>query len=393
MNAPDRFQFRHATREQTPLLLGLVGPSGSGKTMSALRLATGIQSVVGGKIAAIDTEARRMLHYASRFDFEYLEFGAPFGSDRYLEAVLAAVAMGAKTVIVDSMSHEHEGPGGHLEYHDEEVARLMRPKDQGGAGFTSEFAAQIPAWTKPAARRRRFINGTLQVPVNFIFCFRAKEKIKLVKKPGGKTEPVELGWQAIAGEEFVYEMTDRFLLPPGCQGRPAFDEAAVATGVPKMPDEHREYLPAGCQLNEQIGALLAEWALGKPGPVGADLLQSFADIGVTPAQIAAHLGRQPTVQDTKALKVWGREIKAGRAKAPAIDASGPAVDQGFGDDAGQSGEIVFTEDQVEKNLRAAATTDILDMARDQIAGVPDEASRERLKKLADEREAALREPA
>lgn len=314
MNAPDQFTYKPAVREQTPLLIGLVGPSGSGKTMSALRLATGIQSVVGGDIAAIDTEARRMLHYASRFDFKYLEFGAPFGSDRYLSAVHAAVEMGAKTIIVDSMSHEHEGPGGHLEFHDEEVARLIRPKEQGGAGFTSEFAAQIPAWTKPAGRRRRFINGTLQLKANFIFCFRAKEKIKLVKK-GNRTEPQELGWQAIAGEEFVYEMTDRFLLVPGCQGKPAFDEAAWATGVPKLPDEHREFFPEGAQLNEDIGALLAQWALGAPGPLGDDVLQAFAGIGVTKEQITARLNREPNSHDTRALKEWYRELL--RAKKPA----------------------------------------------------------------------------
>lgn len=259
MSSP--FTFRPATREQTPLLIGLVGPSGSGKTFSALRLATGIQSVVGGKIAALDTEARRMLHYAEKFKFDYLEFGAPFGSDRYLEAVEAAVSMGARTVIVDSMSHEHEGPGGYLEFHDAEVHRLMSE-----GGFKSQFAAQIPAWMKPSSRRRRMINGLLQIKANFIFCFRAKEKIKLVKR-NGKTEPVELGWQAIAGEEFVYEMTDRFLLPPGAQGVPDFSREAWETGVPKMPEDHATIIGNGNQLDEQMGAQLAQWALGStPAP-------------------------------------------------------------------------------------------------------------------------------
>lgn len=322
MNAPEKFSFRPAVREQTPLLLGLVGPSGSGKTMSALRLATGIQSVVGGKIAAIDTEARRMLHYAERFAFEYLEFGQPFGGDRYLEAVQAAVDMGAKTIIVDSMSHEHEGPGGHLDYHDQEVKRLVE-----AGGFKTDFAAQIPAWTRPSARRRKLINGLLQQPVNMIFCFRAKEKIKLMKR-NGKTEPVELGWQAIAGEEFVYEMTDRFLLVPGCQGRPSFTDESWATGVPKLPDEHRDFLPEGAQLNEDIGALLAQWALGKPGPLGEDVKQAFAAIGVTEQQITEHLGREATAHDTRPLKAWYRELKAtgrtvDRSTAQIADADRP----------------------------------------------------------------------
>lgn len=249
------FVFKPATREQTPLLIGLVGPSGSGKTYSALRLATGIQSVVGGKIAAIDTEARRMLHYADRFKFEYLEFGAAFSSDRYLEALTAAVDTGAKTIIVDSMSHEHEGAGGYLEFQAAELDRMA------GDDWRKRQAMNFTAWIKPAGARRRLINGLLQLNANFVFCFRAKEKIKLVKK-NGKTEPEDAGWQAIAGEEFVFEMTDRFLLPPGARGVPALDDEAMHTGVPKMPDEHTAILGRGNQLDEEIGASLARWAMG-----------------------------------------------------------------------------------------------------------------------------------
>src|SRR6266849_4599710 len=74
-----KFEDRPAVREATPLLIGLVGPSNSGKTFSALRLATGIQRVSGGDIWGIDTESRRMLHYADKFKFRHVPFGAPFG--------------------------------------------------------------------------------------------------------------------------------------------------------------------------------------------------------------------------------------------------------------------------------------------------------------------------
>ena len=124
------FHFKTATREQTPLLIGLVGPSGSGKTFSALRLATGIQRAVGGDIAMIDTEARRSLHYADKFRFKHLEFTPPHGPDRYLEALQAAVSMGAKTIIVDSMSHEHEGAGEQLDLGWARDARAWRWDDQ-----------------------------------------------------------------------------------------------------------------------------------------------------------------------------------------------------------------------------------------------------------------------
>jgi len=222
------FTFRPAVKEQTPLLVGLVGPSGSGKTVSALRLAVGIQSVAGGKIAGIDTEARRMLQHADTYKFDYLEFSAPFGSERYLEAIKSAVDQGAKTIIIDSMSHEHEGAGGYLEYHSSELDRMA------GDDWKKRDRMTFTAWIKPAAARRRLINGLLQLNANFVFCFRAKEKLKIVRG----AEPVQLGWQAIAGDEFVYEMTARCLLLPGSQGRPDWSNDAFAHGVAKLPDSN-----------------------------------------------------------------------------------------------------------------------------------------------------------
>src|SRR5215471_21060867 len=105
------FVAKPAVRESVPLLIGLMGPSGSGKTFSALRLATGIQKVTGGDIYGIDTEARRMLHYADRFKFKHIQFDAPFGSLDYLACIQQCVRDGAKVIIVDSMSHEHESVG------------------------------------------------------------------------------------------------------------------------------------------------------------------------------------------------------------------------------------------------------------------------------------------
>jgi energy-coupling factor transporter ATP-binding protein EcfA2 len=248
------FTFRPAVREATPLLVGITGPSGSGKTKSALRLATGIQSVRGGKIAALDTEANRMKHYAEEHSFVHCSFGAPFGSDRYAEALLAAAEEAAGgVVIVDSMSHEHEGPGGYLEYHEDEVQRLIKD-----GGFRNEYAASIPAWNKPVARRRRLINTLLQINCAFIFCFRAKEKLKIQK---GK-DPVQLGWQAIAGEEFVFEMTVRCLLLPGAAGVPDWSEDAFKLGVPKRAAAHVPMFKDGKPLDEETGAQLAQWAAG-----------------------------------------------------------------------------------------------------------------------------------
>lgn len=284
------FVFKPAIRSATPLLIGIVGPSGSGKTKSALRLATGIVSTRGGQIAALDTEANRMLHYADEHQFIHCPFTQPFGSDRYAEALLAAAeAANGGCVIVDSMSHEHEGPGGYLEYHDEEVKRLIEH-----GGFRNEYAASIPAWNKPVARRRRLINTLLQINCAFVFCFRAKEKLKIEK---GK-DPVQLGWQAIAGDEFVFEMTVRCLLTPGAEGRPDWSPEAFKHGVPKRAASHVEMFEEGRPLDEATGAKLAEWAAG----AGTDWSKEINAAG-----------------DEKALRdVWARIPKGEQSKYAAV---------------------------------------------------------------------------
>ncbi len=201
--SPRTFESKLAVREHVPLLIGMVGPSSSGKTKSALRVATGIQSVLGGDIYGIDTESRRMAHYAQEHKFQHVEFNAPFGSLDYMAALRYCVSKGAKTVIIDSMSHEHDGPGGLIDFQEREVDRLA------GDDYAKRERVKMLAWQKPKAARRSLISGLLQLNANFIFCFRAREKTKPMKI-NGKTEIVEQGFMPIAGEEFLFEIFSSF---------------------------------------------------------------------------------------------------------------------------------------------------------------------------------------
>lgn len=249
------FEDRPAVRERVPLLLGLVGPSGTGKTFSALRLATGIQRVTAGEIFYVDTEARRALHYADKFKFRHVDFKPPFGPLDYLTVIDHCVKQRAGVIVIDSMSLEHEGQGGVLEMHEAETQRLAE------AWKCSPFKTQMPAWAKPKAERRRLINGILQLGCNVIFCFRAKEKIKIVT---GK-DPVQLGWQAIAGEEFIYEMTAKCCLLPGANGSPSWvSELPGEQAMMKLPEQFKPMFEKREQLSEDIGQRLAEWAAGTP---------------------------------------------------------------------------------------------------------------------------------
>lgn len=246
-----KFTDSVAKRGQVALMLGLMGPSGGGKTMSALRLATGIQRVVGGEIFVIDTESNRALHYADEFKFRHVPFSAPFPSDDYLASIQHCASQGAKVVIVDSMSHEHEGQGGVLDMHEQEVIRM------GGNDYAKRERVKFAAWIEPKRQRARLLMGITQLGINIICCFRAKEKTK----PVTKGQPIHLGWMPIAGPEFVYEMDACALLLPGKEGRPTWEpEYDGEKQMVKMPGFATKMFSE--QLDEATGERLARWAQG-----------------------------------------------------------------------------------------------------------------------------------
>jgi hypothetical protein len=254
MNAPQRtFEAKPAVRESVPLLVGLMGCSGSGKTFSALRIATGIQEVTGGDIYGIDTEARRMLHYADQFKFKHIEFNAPFGSLDYLAAIEHSIKQVAKVIVIDSMTHEHSGPGGYLQTQDAEVDRMA------GNDYAKRDRVKMAAWIKPSALRQRMISGILQMNANFVFCFRAKEKTK--PKTGGGIQ--ELGFMPIAGEELLFEMTVNCLLPPKSGGVPQWRSDQVGEKMMmKLPSQFEAIFSDSKPLDENMGHALAAWARG-----------------------------------------------------------------------------------------------------------------------------------
>jgi ABC-type oligopeptide transport system ATPase subunit len=306
MNAHVRvFEDRPAVREAVPLLVGLMGASGSGKTVSALRLATGIQAVCGGEIYVIDTESKRAKHYADFFKFRHLEFTAPFSPLDYLAAIEHCRKKGAGIIIVDSMSHEHEGPGGVLEMHEKELDRIA------GNDRAKRDRANLLAWARPKAERRLLINGLLQMNCNFIFCFRAKEKVKPVKKDG-RSEVEQQGWMPIAGEEFVYEQTVNCLLMPGSKGVPTWSsENPGERAMMKLPGQFRGIFERPASLSEDIGRKLAEWAKGgavQPASTGA--MQTDAAIERVPEADASSSAEEPSTsgpvhQDEKPMPEFG----------------------------------------------------------------------------------------
>jgi hypothetical protein len=242
------FSIRPAKRENVLLLLGLAGGTGSGKTWTAMAIAKGMS---GAKpFAVVDTENGRARHYADDFSFDVVDLEAPFTPDRYQQAIEACVKSGHKVIVVDSMSHEWEGVGGLLDWHEQEM---------GG-----QQSKNLSAWIKPKMAHRRLVTYLLQVDAHIILCLRAAEKVEAVRGANGKMEIVPKqtltgldGWVPITEKSLPFELTASFLLTADHPGMPK---------PIKLQEQHRRLIPLDKPLSEQTGAALAKWAAGDPAP-------------------------------------------------------------------------------------------------------------------------------
>ena len=243
------FSFRPATRTNVSLLIGLIAASGGGKTYTAMRLASGICGT-GKRFAVIDTEAGRASHYADQFAFDVGELHAPFSPDRYADAILAADAAGYSVIVVDSMSHEYAGDGGVLDMQEAEFQRM-------GARESSKVAS----WIKPKTEHKKMMQKLLQVKAHLILCFRAEQKIEMVKDPETRKLVIQPkqsltgldGWIPITEKSVPFELTCSLLLTPD---RP---------GIPhpiKLQEQHRSLFPSDRPIDEESGRRIAEWASG-----------------------------------------------------------------------------------------------------------------------------------
>ena len=235
--------FRPAIRSNTPVIVGIAGPTKSGKTFSALRLAQGLAG--GKRVAMVNCEGARGHQYADHFSYDALDLSAPFTPQKYIEAVKAAQELHPGALIIDSMSHMHDGPGGLLEMHDDELDRM--------AGEDSKKRERVTwtAWIKPKRQENEFIYSLLACDFPTVLCFRAKEKIKIV--PG--KQPIDLGWQPIASDRVAFETLFSLMLPPHSKGVPDRETS-------EMRDPFDKMIKWDAQVDETFGRRIAEWAAG-----------------------------------------------------------------------------------------------------------------------------------
>lgn len=319
------YTFRPAKREDVSLLIGLAGGTGSGKTFTAMELAEGICGT--DPFAVIDTENGRASHYADRFRFDVAELRPPFRPDAYAEAILAADAAGYKAIVVDSMSHVWAGDGGVLDWQEEELDRMA------GSDWKKREAVKMAAWIKPKMSHKHMVQKLLQVKAHLILCFRAEEKVEMVKRDGKMAIVPKVtltgldGWVPICEKALPFELTASFLLTPD---RPGYPKPI------KLQEQHKALFPLDRPINAESGSLVAQWAAGG-GPLSPrqtrspfdvqKTLDAFRALDVSAQQVTQRLGHAPTESDRAALGEWYAALKLERRAVPE-DAQRAAVSGG-----------------------------------------------------------------
>lgn len=183
-------QIKKAERKQAKIRLGFSGPAGSGKTMSALKVARGL---VGNweQIVVIDTENNSADLYSHLGSFSVLPLEKPYSPERFIEAIELAEDAGFKCIIIDSISHEWEGPGGILDIIDAMGGKMWH-------------------WKEVTPRHQKLVNAILSSKAHVISTLRTKSDYAISKDDKNKTVVEKVGLKPVTREGFDYELTLNF---------------------------------------------------------------------------------------------------------------------------------------------------------------------------------------
>lgn len=341
---PSKWTFVEAVRTPDRLIIAQSGMSGAGKTFTALLVASGICDVTQGRIAYIDTEDKRAKRYAPDpangypgFKFFHLPFPPPYNPGRWREVLDAGIEFAAPhgVIVLDSLSHEHEGIGGVLEMQEAELVKMMKGREH------MREKLSYAAWSKPKAERLRLIQAVERSPVHLIMCFRAKKKKALVKGADGKTELVDIGWQSITGDDWPFYADVSYLLDDDVRGRPVIQGFDFG----KLPDPMLHLIDQRRPLTREDGRALGRYALmlgdvNKPVQLTQAEYKAMVDSFVAQiqqattaaslVQISNQIDKAPLQESTKArLKVGIHKASQELPEAPAPE-SPPDSEEALG---------------------------------------------------------------
>jgi hypothetical protein len=123
-------------------------------------------------------------------------------------------------------------------------------------------SAKMASWIRAKGEHKRMMTHLLQVRAHLILCFRAEQKIEMVREDGKlKIVPKQTltsldGWVPLTEKTVPFELTCSFLLTPD------------APGIPKpikLQEQHRGLFPLDVPITEASGRSVAEWAAGGQG--------------------------------------------------------------------------------------------------------------------------------
>lgn len=195
------FDFEEASRENILLKLSLCGPPGSGKSMSALKIATYLSKALNlGDVYVIDSENRSSLKYAYNqrtgkgFRFKALHLPKDNSSPEvYMKALDRAKQLGARMVVIDSISHAWNGVNGILELVDQWTSK------------SNSKNAFSEGWRKATPMQRRFVQAILHYPGHTIVTMRADPDWVVQENDRGKKEPTLVGLAPQQRKDISYE--------------------------------------------------------------------------------------------------------------------------------------------------------------------------------------------
>jgi len=233
--------IKKAERKQAKIKMGFSGPSGSGKTMSALKVARGL---VGSwdEICVIDTENNSADLYAHLGGFSTMTLEKPYSPERFIEAINLAEQSGFKCIIIDSISHEWEGPGGILDIVDAMGGKMWH-------------------WKDVTPRHQKLVNAILSSKAHVISTLRTKSDYAISKDDKNKTVVEKVGLKPVTKEGFDYELTIGFDLDINNHARASKDRTNLfMRQAPFVPDiSTGEKIRAWCEGGSVTAAAQAEF--------------------------------------------------------------------------------------------------------------------------------------
>ena len=315
------FTYTKAVREGVNLIIGLAGASGSGKTFSGMVLAEILSGDRPFRVG--DTEMKRALYYADRFDFEHELITPPFTSEKYTAFVVDSARRGFRCVLIDSASHEWDGEGGCLELADAIEAGEPIPGVFEAPPNKRLYPVKSPGnWREPKRRHKKMMNTFLQADMHIIFCLRAHDKIEMIDNPEydpdnprrgvSKVLINHLGWMPVCEKNFLYEMTLSFVLDPD---RPGIVDHRLA---PKLSDDFKMMFPEGAHIGADAARALLAWSHGEKGEnPNAELWRKAREVAQEGREPIKQFFSEITPEQADALAPIKRELWAQAQRADA----------------------------------------------------------------------------